>query len=160
MDYRISGSSVLHCPRVCPNSCPLSRWYYLTISPSATPFSFCLQSFPPSGSFPMSRLFASGGQSIRVSASASVLPINTQGWFPFGLTGLILLQSKRFSRVFPTPQFKSINSSVLNLLYGPTHTTVHDYWKNHSFDYMDLCNPWRRLRYYLDPKDRILHTQW
>ena len=75
--------------RVCSNSCPLSRWCYLTITSSATPFSFCLQSFPASGSFPMSwLLFASGGQSIE--ASASVLPIDIQGWFPLRLTGLIL----------------------------------------------------------------------
>ena len=72
---------------------------YITISSSATPF-FCLQSFPASGSFPVSWLFASGGQSIGVSALASVLPVNIQGWFPLGLTGLISLQSKGLSRVF------------------------------------------------------------
>ena len=87
-------------PRVCSNSCPLSQWCYLTISSSATLFSFCLQSFPASGSFPMSWLFASGGQSIRPSASASVLPMKIHGWFPLGLTGLISLQSKGLSRVF------------------------------------------------------------
>ena len=87
-------------PRVCSNSCPLSWWCYLTISPSATLFSFYLQSFPASGSFPMSWLFPSGSQSIRASASASVLPVNIQGWFPLRLTGLISLQSKGFSRVF------------------------------------------------------------
>ena len=70
-------------PRVCSNSCPLSRWYHPTISSSVTPFSSCPQSFPKSGSFPMSRFFAPGGKSIRVSASASVLPMNIQGWFPF-----------------------------------------------------------------------------
>ena len=75
-------------PRVCSNSCPLSRWCYLTISFSATLF-FCFQSFPPSGSFPMSRLFASGSQSIGASASASDLPKNIQDWFPLELTGLI-----------------------------------------------------------------------
>ena len=85
-------------PRVCSNSCPLSQWYYLTISSSATPFSFCLQSFPASGSFPISWLFASVGQSI--GASALVLPVNIQDWFPLGLTGLISLQSKGLSRVF------------------------------------------------------------
>ena len=87
-------------PQVCSNSCPLSWWYYLTISSSATPFSFCLLSFPALGSFPMSQLFSSGGQSIRASASASVLPVNTQDWFPLGLTGLICLSSKGLSRVF------------------------------------------------------------
>ena len=74
-------------PRVCSNSCPLSRWCYPTISPSAAPFSFCFQSFPASGSFPMNWLFTSGGQSVGASVSASVLPMNIQGWFPLGLTG-------------------------------------------------------------------------
>ena len=82
------------------------------------PFSSCLQSFPASGSFPMSQLFALGGQSIGASASASVLPMNIQGWFPLGWTGWISLQSKGLSRVFPTPQFESISSLVLSLLYG------------------------------------------
>ena len=80
-----------------------------------------------------------GGQSIRPSASASVLPMNIQGWFPLELTGLTSLQSKGLSESSPTPQFKSINSWVLSFLYGPTLTTIHDYWKKHSFDYMDLC---------------------
>ena len=79
-------------PRVCSNSFPLSHWCYLTISSSATPFSFCLQSFPASGSFPMSRLFPSGSQSTEASASASVLPMHIQGWFSLGRTGLISLQ--------------------------------------------------------------------
>ena len=86
-------------PGVYPNSCPLSWWYHLTISSSATP-SFCFQSFPASGSFPMSQLFTSGGQSIRASTSASVFPGNIQGWFPLGLTDLISLQFKGLSRVF------------------------------------------------------------
>ena len=85
---------------VCSNSCPLSWWCYLTISSSVSPFSFCLQSFPASGSFPVSQLFASGGQSIGASASASVLSVNIQGWFPLELTGFISLQSKGLSRVF------------------------------------------------------------
>ena len=93
-----------------------------------------LQSFPASGSFPVTQLFTSGGQSIGVSASVSVLPVNTQDWSPLGLTGWISLQSKGLSRVFSTPQFKSINSSVLSFLYSPTLTSIHDYWKNHSFD--------------------------
>ena len=87
-------------PGVCSHSCPLTQWYYLTISSSATPFSFCLQSFPASGSFPMSQLFTSGGHSIGASASASVFPMNIQGWFPLGLTGFVSLQSKGLSRVF------------------------------------------------------------
>ena len=76
-------------PGVCSSSCPLSQWYYLTISSFVIPFSSCPQSFPASGSFPMSQLFVSGGQSIGVSASASVLPVNIQDWFPLRLTGLI-----------------------------------------------------------------------
>jgi len=80
-------------PRVCSNSCPLNGWCHPTISPSVVPFSSCLQSFPASWSFPMSRLFAWGGQSIGASASALVLPMSIQGWFPFGLTGLISLQT-------------------------------------------------------------------
>ena len=87
-------------PRVCPSSCPLSQWCYLTISSSATLFSSCPQSFPASGSFPVSQLFTSGGQSIGASASASALPVSIQDWFPLGLTGLISLQSKGLSRVF------------------------------------------------------------
>ena len=96
-DCSRSGSSCLYYLRVFSNSCPLSWWWYLTISSSATPF-FCLQSFPASGSFTMSWLFASGGQSI--GASASVLSVNIQGWFPLGLTGWLFLQSKGLSRVF------------------------------------------------------------
>ena len=89
-------------PRICSNSCPLNWWCHPTISSSVIPFSSCLQSFLASGSFPMSELFASDGQSIGSSslASASVLPKNIQGWFPFGLTGLISLLSKGLSRIF------------------------------------------------------------
>ena len=87
-------------PRACSNSCPSSRWCHPTISSSVVPFSFCLQPFPASGSFPMSQFFASGGQRFGASASAWVLPINIQDWFPLGLTGLISLQSKELSRVF------------------------------------------------------------
>ena len=87
-------------PRVCSNSGSLSRWCYPTVSSSVVRFSSYTQSFPASGSFQMSQLFTSGGQSIGVSASASVLPMNIQGWFPLGLTGLISLQSKGLSRVF------------------------------------------------------------
>ena len=86
-------------PRVYPNSCPLSQWCHPTISSFVIPFS-CLQSFPASGSFQMSQFFAPGGQSIGVSASAPVLPMNIQDWFPLGWTGLISLQSKGLSRVF------------------------------------------------------------
>ena len=87
-------------PRVYSNSCPLSWWHHSINSSSSIPFSSCPQSFPASGSFPMSQLFASGGQSIGVSVSVSVLPMNTQVWFPLRLTGLISLQSKGLSRIF------------------------------------------------------------
>ena len=87
-------------PRVYPNSCPLSWWCHPTISSSVDPFSFCLQSFLASGSFPMSQFFTSGGQSIGASASTSVFPVNTQDWTPLGWTGWISLQSKGLSRVF------------------------------------------------------------
>ena len=87
-------------PEVYPNSCPLNQWCHPTISSSVIPFSSCSQSFPASGSFQMSQLFTSGGQSIRVSASTSVLPVNIQDWSPLGWTGWISLQSKGLSRVF------------------------------------------------------------
>ena len=90
--------------------------------------------FPASGSFQMSQICASRGQRIGVSASTSVLPMNIQGWFPLELTSLISLQSKGLSRVFSTPQSKSINSSALSFLYSPTLTSRHDHWKNHRFD--------------------------
>ena len=131
----------LFCPspssRACSNSCPLSRWCHPTISSSVIPFSSCPQSFPGSGSFPMSRFFSSGGQSIGALASTSVCAMNIQDWSPLGLTGLISLQSKQ--EPCPTPQFKSINSLALSLLYGPTLTSIPEYQKNHSFDYADLC---------------------
>ena len=121
-------------PGVYPNSSPLSRWCHPTISSSVVPFSFCPQSFPASGSFQMSQPFTSDGQSIGVSTSTSVLPMYTQDWSPLGWTGLISLQSKGLSRVSPTPQFKSINSSALSFVYSPTLTFIHDCWKNHSLD--------------------------
>ena len=87
-------------PKVHPNPCPLSQWCHPTISSCVVPFSSCPQSFPASGSFQMSQLFASGGQSIGVSTSTSVLPMNLQDWFPLGWTGWNSLQSKGLSRVF------------------------------------------------------------
>ena len=144
------------CPLPTPgdysNSCHsnLSQWYHPTISSSLFPFSSCLQSFPASGSFQISQFFVSGGQSIGVSSSTSVLPMNTQDWFPLGWTGWIPLQSKGLLTALcpvalavlwldswessPTPQFKSINSSALNFLYSPALTSIHDHWKNHSLD--------------------------
>ena len=115
-------------PGVCSDSCPLSQWCYPTISSSVVPFS-CPQFFPASGSFPVSRLFASGGQSIGASAPASVLPVNIQGWFPLGLIGLISLQSEGPWRIFSITIIESINSLVLSLHYGPCLTFVCDHWK-------------------------------
>ena len=120
--------------RVCSNSCALSWWCNPTISSSVIPFSSCRQSFPASGSFQMSHFFASGGQSIGASVSSSVLPKNIQNWLPLGWTGWISLQSKGLSKLSLTPQFKTINSSVLSFLYGSTLISIHDYWKSHSFD--------------------------
>ena len=122
-------------PSVYSNLSPLSWWCHPTISSSVVPFSSCRQSFPASGSFQMSQFFASGGQSIGVSASTSVLPMNIQDWFPLGLTGWISLQSKGLSQEPSlTPQLKNINSSALSFLSSPTLTCIHDYWKNHSLD--------------------------
>ena len=106
------------CPRVCSNSCPLSQWCHPTISSSVAPFS-CLQSFPASGSLPMSQFFITGSQSI--GASASVLPINIQDWFPLGLTGWISLQSKGLSRAFSnsTVQKHQFFSAQLSLWSNP-----------------------------------------
>ena len=128
----------LPCPSPTPgaysHSCALRWWCHLTISSSVVPFSSCLQSFPASGSFQVSQLFASGGQSIGVSAWASVLPMNIQDWFPLGWTHWISLQFKGFSRVFSNAIVQKHQSfSVLSFLYSPTLTSIHDYWKKHSF---------------------------
>ena len=101
----------------------LSWWCHPTISSSVVPF-FCLQSFPASGLFSMSRLFTSGGHSIGASASASVLPMNIQGWFPLGLTGLISLLSKWLSRVFSITTIWKHQFFGVSLLYGPTLTSI------------------------------------
>ena len=186
----------LSCPSPTPgaysNSCPLSWWCHPTISSSVIPFSSRLQSFPASGSFPMSQFFASGGKSIGVSASASVLPMNTQDWCPLGWTGFISLQPRGFSRVFSNTtvqkhqffgaqlSFGEGNGSPLqcsclenprdggawraavygvtqsrtwlkwlssssSFLYGPTLRSVHDYWKNHSFDYILVTFKWHNF---------------
>ena len=124
-------------PRVCSNSHPLSQWYHPTISSSASPF-FCFQSFPASESFPMSQLFTAGRQSVTASASASVLPMHIQGWFPLGLTGWISLLSKGLSRVFSNITIQKHQLFCAQPLYGPTLASIYDYWKKHSFDYTDL----------------------
>ena len=124
--------------RVCSNSYPLSQWCHVTISSSVAPFFSCLQSFPASESFPMSWLFASDGQSI--GASASVLPVNIQGWFPLGWTSWISLQSKGLSRVFSntTVQKHQFFSAQLSLW---TNSHIHTWLleRKHSFDYIYFC---------------------
>jgi len=121
-------------PRVHSNSCPSSWWCLPAISSSVVPFSSCHQSLPASEYFPMSQLFARGGQSIGVSASASVLPMNTQDWSPLEWTGWISSQSRDSRESSPTPQFKNINSLALSFLHSPTLTSIHDHRKNHSLD--------------------------
>ena len=116
-------------PRGCSNSCPSSQWCHPTISSSVFPFSSCLQFFPASGSFAVNQFFKSLGLSIVASASASVLSMNIQGWFPLGLTGLISLLSKWVSTVFSGTMAWKHQSLVLNLLYGPDLTFIHDYGK-------------------------------
>ena len=113
-------------PGVYSNSCPLSQWYHLTISSSAIPFSSHFQSFPALGSFPMSQLFSSGGQSTGISASTSVPPKNIQDWFPWGWTSGFPCSSRDSQESSPTPQFKSISSLVHSFLYSPTLTSVHE----------------------------------
>ena len=108
-------------PGVCSNSCSLSRWCYPTISSSVTPFSSCLQSFPATGSFQMSWLFTSGGQSTGASASASVLPVYIQGWFPLGLTSLISCESKGLSRGFSSTIHKHQFFSTQPSLWSNSH---------------------------------------
>ena len=124
-------------PGACSNSCPSSQWCHPTIKFSVVPFSSCLQSFPVSGTF-LSQFFALGGQSVEASASASVLAVNIQDSFSLGLTGLIALQSKGLSRVFSNTTVQK-HQFFGAQLYGPTLISIHDYCKNHSFDYTDLC---------------------
>ena len=123
-------------PRACSNSHPSSRWCHPIISSSVISFSSHLQSFPALESLLVSQFFASSGQSIEVSASASVLPMNFQDWFPLGWTGWISLPFKGLSKVISNTidvmekhQFFSAQ-----LLYSPTLTSIHDNWKNHSFE--------------------------
>ena len=122
-------------PRACSNPCPLSRWCHPTISSSIVPFSSCLQSFPASGSLPISWLFTSGGQ--RTRASASVLPMNIQGWFPLGWFNLLAVQwTLTLKRVFSNT---TVQKHQFSLICGPVLLHLCDYWQNHSFNYMDLC---------------------
>ena len=121
-------------PGLYPNSCPLSWWRHPAISSFVIPFSSCLRSFPASGSFQISQLFASGGQSIGVSASTLVLSMKTQDYSPLGWTGWISLQSKGLSRVFSNTTVQKQQFFGARLLYTPTLTSIHDYSKNHSLD--------------------------
>ena len=107
------------CLRVCPSSCPLNQWCHPTISSSVTLFIFSLQSFPVSGFFPVNWLFASGGQSIKASASASILPMSIQGWFPLKLTNLISLQSKELSRVRFSDYFPALSPISMERISNP-----------------------------------------
>ena len=116
-------------PRVCSNSCPLSPWCHPNIS-SSLPLLFLPSNFTGTRVFSNELVLPSGGQCIRASAQSSVISMNIQGWFP-----CCSRDSQEFS---PTPQFKSNNSLVLIFLSGPTLTSIRDYWKIHSFDYMDL----------------------
>ena len=111
-------------PGVQRNPCPSTWWCHPAISSSVVPFSSCPQSFPASASLQMSQLFASGGQSVGVSASTSVLPMNTQDWSPLGWTGWSSLKSKGLSRVFSNTTVQNISSSVLSLLYCPALTSL------------------------------------
>ena len=124
-------------PEACSNPCPLSLWCHLTISSSVVPFC-CLQPFPASGSFPMGEFFASGGQSIRVSASTSVLPIKTQVWSPLRLANLIFLQSKRLSRVFS-------NTTVQKHQFFSTQPSL---WKKHCLVQSDILRRKRGKEYF------------
>ena len=121
-------------PGVYSNSCPSSQWCHPAIPSSVVTFSSCPQTHPASGSFPVSQLFTWGDQSIGVSASASVHPMNTQNWSPLGWTGWISLQSKALSTVFPSTTFQKHQFSALSFLHSPTLTSIHDHWKNHSLD--------------------------
>ena len=124
------------------------------------PFFSCLQSFPASGSFLVSHLFASDGQSIGTSASTSVLPMNIQDWSPLGLTGLVSLQSKGLSRVFSNTTVQSINSSSLSFPCSPTLTSIHDHWKTHSFDHTDLYQKVMSLFFNMLSKFVIAFFPW
>ena len=168
MRHRGLQHSRLLCPPLAPgmysNSCPLSQWCYLAVSSSATPLSFCLQSFLTSGSFPTSWLFTSGGQSIGALTSASVLPMNIQDWFPLGMTGLISLLSRGLSRVFSsTTVWKHKFFSAQLSSWSNSHICTQ---KNHSFDYRDLCwqvmsllfNSLSRFVIAFLPRSMVLHT--
>ena len=136
------------------HSCPSHQWCHPTISSSVVPFSSHLQSFPASGSFPLSQLFASGGQSIGASASASVLPMNIQDWFPLWRLVGSPCSPGDSQESSPTPQFKSTNSLALSFLYSPTLTWIHDaggenrkynHKDDNGLDYLRAYRPLNRI---------------
>ena len=137
MSYSLRPHGLQHTRLPCPsqtpgaysNSWPSSWWCHPTVSSSVVPFSSCLQSFAASGSFPISQFFASGDQSIGISVSASVLPMNIKDWFPLGWTGWISLQSKGLSGVFSNTTVQKHQFSGLSFLYSPALTSIPDYWK-------------------------------
>ena len=134
-------------PWVCSNSCPLSQWCYLIISSSAALFSFCLQSFTASGSLPVSQLLASGGQSTGASGLAPDLPMDFQGWFPLGMTGLISLQSRGLSTTFSSTtiwkyQFFDTEPSLWRRRWHPTQVLLPG--KFHGRRSLVGCSPWGR----------------
>ena len=139
MNCSTTGFSILHyLPEFAQTQV---HWIGDAIQPShpVSPFSSCPQSIPASGSFPISLLFPSGGQSIGTSASTSVLTMNVHGLFPLGLAGLISLLSKRLSKVFSSTTVQRHQFFGIQPFVWSTLTSIHDYWKNQSFDYMDFC---------------------
>ena len=155
-------------PRVYSNPCPSSRWCHPAISSFVVPFSSFPQFLPASEYFPVGHLFAWGGQSIGVSASVSVLPMNIQDWFPLEWTGWISLQSKGLSRVFSNTTVQSIKFLALSFLHSPTLTSIHDHWKNHSMTRRTfvgkvmslLFNMLSRLVITFLPRSKPLFTSW
>ena len=132
----------LPCPSPSPGVCPFMS--IESVMPSnhlilCCPLLLLTSVFPSTGAFPVSQLFKSGGQSIGASTSASFFPKSIQGWFPLILTDLISLLSRDPQESSPTPQFECINSLALCLFYCLALTSIHDSWKDHSFEYMDLC---------------------
>ena len=139
MDCRMPGFPVLHClPEIAQTHVHWVGDAIQTFHPLSPSSPLALNFSQHQGLF-QGWLFASGGQTIGASASALVLPMNIQHWFPLGLTGLIFLQSKGLSRVFSSTAVQNHRVSALSLHYGPTLTFAHDNWKNCSFDYTDLC---------------------
>ena len=143
MDYSTAGSPVFHYPLEFAHSCPLSQWCYPTISSSASIFSFCLQSFPASWSILVSHFSVSSGQSTGASDSASVLPMNVQGWFLLGLTSFISLESRGLSRVFS-------NTTVQNHQFFCTQLSLLS--NSHIYTWL-LERPSVQFSHFFDPMD-------